>query len=154
MKSLESYSCDEWVDAARPFCEICEGREPSFEIDPPRVGYLKEVEEVNLDDLRAKDYLIINTENSVYRFTIIDPEKRYGLLTGGSLGYHRIKATIEATIPTDSPEGISKVKTIREHSRIVFIIPSEKTTERLVTSLIMKLTQVTGGLSTVTMPVA
>ena len=154
MKSLESYSCNEWVDAARPYCEICEGRETSFEIEPPRVEYLKEVEEVYLDGLRARDYLIIHTENSVYRFTIIDPEKRFGLLTGGSLGYHRIKATLEATIPTDPPERIGRVMTIREHTRIVFSIPSEKTTERLVTSLVTKLTQVAGGLSTVTMPIA
>ncbi len=154
MKTFDSFSRNDGMDAARPFCEICEGREPSFAIVPPRVGYLNEVEVVNLDSLRPRDYLIIHTENSVYRFTIIDPEKRQGLLTGGSLGYHRIKATLEATIPTDAAEGIGKAMTVREHSRIVFIVPSEKKTERLVTSLIIKLIQVTGGLSTVTMPVS
>ena len=152
MKSLENYSCGEWEDAARPFCEICDKTEPSPDVEPPSFAFLHEVPEVNLDGLRPRDYLLIHTENSVYRFTIIDPRERHGLLTGGSLGYHKIKTTLVETIPAISPREIGRPKILKERSRAVFKIPGEKRPELLVTSLITKLIQVTDGFTTISMP--
>jgi hypothetical protein len=151
MKSLESISCSEWEDAARPFCEICDKTGPSADAEPPSFGFLHEVPEVNLDGLRPRDYLLIHTENSVYRFTIIDPRERYGLLMGGLFGYHKIKTTLVETIPTNSPRETGRPRVLKERSRAVFKIPGEKRPELLVTSLITKLVLVTDGFSTISM---
>ena len=152
MKSLEAFSCSEWEDAARPFCDICDKTEPSLDVEPPVFTYMHEVQEVNLDGLRPRDYVIIHTENSVYRFTIIEPRERYGLLTGGSLGYHGVKTTLVETVPANSPDEIGRPRIIKERSRVVFRIPGEKKSELLITSLITKLIQVTDGFSTISMP--
>ncbi|HJQ68308.1 MAG TPA: hypothetical protein VKA70_05025 [Blastocatellia bacterium] len=152
MRSLESFSCGEWEDAARPFCEVCDKTEPSLSVEPPAFAYLHEVREVSVDRLRPRDYVLIHTENSVYRFTIIEPRHGYGLLTGGSLGYHRIKATLVETRPASSPGKPGMPNLLRERSRAVFRLPGKNRPELLVTSLITKLVQVTGGLSTVSMP--
>jgi hypothetical protein len=151
VNSLESYSCGVWMDVVKPYCEVCDEIESSVETAAPEFGFLQEVEEVNLDLLRAKDYLIIQTENSVYRFTLLDPEHSYGLLSGGSLGRHIVRATLVGTIPAHPPKQATSLRAIKRFSRAIFSVPSEEAGERLVTSIITKLTQVTGGLTTKTM---
>lgn len=150
MKSMECYSYVEWMDADNSYCGLRGATEAAAEGEPLVFGYLQEVEEVNLDSLRAKDYLLIQTRNNIYRFTVLDPEERYGLLSGGSLGRHSIKAKLVATMPASQQEA-SKVMTIRQHSRAIFSVSSEEAPERLITSAIMKLTRVTGGVITETM---
>ncbi|HEX5733763.1 MAG TPA: hypothetical protein VF131_13085 [Blastocatellia bacterium] len=152
MKSLEGFSCSEWEDAARPFSDICDKTEPSPGDEPLGFAYMHEVEEVNLDCLRPRDYVIIHTENSVYRFTIIDPRERYGVLTGGSLGYPGLKTRLVETIPANSPDEIGRPRVVKERSRAVFRIPGGKKAELLITSLITKLIQVTDGFSTISLP--
>lgn len=39
--------------------------------------------EVCYDDIRSRDVLLIETLNSLYRFSVIDAVKHYGILVGG-----------------------------------------------------------------------
>jgi hypothetical protein len=144
LKSMDQYSCGEWLDADKSSCRLCDGTEASIEREPLGFGYLQEVEEVNLDSLQAKDYLIIQTENSLYRFTMLEPERRCGLLSGGALGSNHIRAKLVATLPMSSPKIADEIKTVREHSRAIFSVSTDKEAGRLITSEITKLTQVTG----------
>lgn len=42
--------------------------------------------EISLTDIASGDHLIIETRNSCYDFSVLDPVKGHGLLSGGALG--------------------------------------------------------------------
>ena len=39
--------------------------------------------EVSFDDIRSRDVLLIETLNGLYKFSVIDSVKHYGILVGG-----------------------------------------------------------------------
>jgi hypothetical protein len=152
MRSLEIFSGSEREGATRPLCEIGENTGPTSRRQPPLLAYPHEVREVRLNRLRPTDYVIIHTQNSVYRFTVIEPRERYGLLTGGSLGHHRIKMTLVRTIPASSPDETGKLRALKEHSRAVFRLPGGDESVLMITSPITRLVQVTDGPSMTSLP--
>jgi hypothetical protein len=138
----ECNSCNKQPPADRPGCRSCGGPAAG---EPQRGTAIEEVEEVSLDSLRAKDYLIMQTENSVYRLTVLDPATRRGLLSGGKLDSRGIQVTLVATTPVSAKGMSSEVMKIKKNSRALFAIASEEGIEHFITSVIMKLTQVKGA---------
>ena len=43
-------------------------------------------------EIRISDRLFIHTRNSVYEFLVIDPLGAYGIITGGVIGEHAVRA--------------------------------------------------------------
>jgi len=152
VQAIECYSCSKRLEADDAYCAYCGNPLLAIERQSHRLESAQEVEEVLLDRLQARDYLILETENSVYRLTMLEPARRFGLLSGGILGGSGVKAMLVATIPIDHPELVSQIATVRTQSRAIFALESAKYTERLVTSVITKLTQVQGGQITASIP--
>lgn len=152
MQSIACYACGKRLEADDAYCAYCGRPLPAIERESHELESAQDVEEVMLDRLQARDYLILETENSVYRLTMLEPARRFGLLSGGILGGRGVKAMLVATIPIDHPELVIKVRTIKTQSRAIFALDSAKHTERLITSVITKLTQVQGGQITAAIP--
>jgi hypothetical protein len=152
MQSIACYSCGKRLEADDAYCAYCGRSLPAIERESHRLESAQDVDEVMLDRLQARDYLIMQTANSVYRLTILEPARRFGLLSGGILGSRGVKAMLVATIPIDHPELVSEITTVRTQSRAIFALDSANHTERLITSVITKLTQVQGGQITASIP--
>jgi hypothetical protein len=142
---IQCDACSQQRRADHPYCQFCGSPATVAAREPQRAGAIQEVEEVMLDSLRAKDYLIMQTENSIYRLTMLEPATRRGLLSGGKLDRRGIQVTLVATTPVSAQSGGSQVMTIKKNSRALFAIDAEEGVEHFITSVIMKLTQVKGG---------
>jgi hypothetical protein len=90
-----------------------------------------EKELVNLDCLRASGKISIQTANSVYEFSIVDPASCAGLLKGGALGKSAIVAVFLCSV---FDEKLNESLTIAAGAKAIFLCYSMKGTRRLITS--------------------
>jgi hypothetical protein len=100
--------------------------------------YDRAVNEIAIARLTAGDQLFIETEHSIYLFTITDPNNDTGSLIGGLLGNYATKASLLA-LSTDSNLSIRKCKGFRTGARARFLIDSDSGARCLLTSTITKL---------------
>jgi hypothetical protein len=144
----EDYPSGERLDIDKPGSELC-GKSDSLIERRENISELVQViEELKLERLKAEDYLIFQTENNTYRLTMLDPARRYGLLSGGPLGGNGFKAKLLAFIPECSMRFAGEAGAIKTRSRAVFILDTAGGAIRLITSVITRLTQVRGGRTT------
>src|SRR5689334_1230061 len=99
VQTIKCHFCHKSQLANQPGCQFCDSPAAPAAGEGPIAAAIQEVEEVTLDSLRAKDYLIMHTENSVYRLTMIEPAARRGLLSGGKLGAPGVEVILVATTP-------------------------------------------------------
>lgn len=95
-----------------------------------REGRTLRVEELDIKRLKALEKISIHTSNSVYEFSVTDPETRTGVLTGGALG----EATAIASFLCVHGEKISESRKLCIGTRAVFLCPSAEGSRRLITS--------------------
>jgi len=91
---------------------------------------------ITLDSISPNDQLLIRTQNSEYRFSILDAEERRGTLSGGTLGEQARDAVLVGTLSenNNSPDNVSMgLKTGR---RALFYLAARNGVERLITSAI------------------
>jgi hypothetical protein len=95
--------------------------------------------EIELIQVGATDSILIHTRNSEYRFSIIDPEQRRGILSGGTFGDDLHDATLIGALIPGSDLGDSDTSWLRTNARALFYVRAESGIRRFTTSLITKL---------------
>lgn len=104
----------------------------------PETVYDRAINEIALARLITGDQLLIETEHSIYLFTLIDPGNETGNLMGGLLGNYTTKACL-LSLSTDSDVPLRNSKGLRTGARARFLIDSDSGTRCLLTSTITKL---------------
>lgn len=107
-------------------------------------GLLKRVEEIPFNDLRAKDSLLIETRNSTYSFSILDPRSRTGLLSGGALSERAEHATLIG-VKLESGSADSDTSRLTTDSRALFYLHVGGCFRSLTTSVITSLVHIRGA---------
>lgn len=97
--------------------------------------------EINLEDVSAYDELVIRTENSKYRFSVIDPAQKFGTLSGGSLGDQPYSAIFLGGVIKNDSSGTFNQR-LRTEMRAIFTICTPKGLEQLLTSVVTELTHI------------
>ena len=113
-------------------CEVC--------CDSGEVNFPAQSEIfIDLDDLKAKDRVVIRTRNSTYRFLVTDPAKRLGVLTGGALGNNTRDAVLIESVAVQEDAKLERSSGLRTGARILFYLSSPRGAERLATSVVEEL---------------
>ncbi|HYP28198.1 MAG TPA: hypothetical protein VE262_15895 [Blastocatellia bacterium] len=100
--------------------------------------------EIDFEDLSANDELLIRTENSRYRFSVINPAQKCGTLSGGSLGDQLCNVVLlGGMVKSDGSSAI--IQALRTESRAFFSICTQGGLKQLLTSLIVELTHIKAG---------
>ena len=100
--------------------------------------------DITMKEIGPSDQILIRTQNSEYRFSIVDPLERRGTLSGGFLGDQSRDAVLVGTLSennssTDSLDNVSNgLKTGR---RALFYLTAKNGIERLITSIITGITR-------------
>ncbi|MFY9555965.1 MAG: zinc ribbon domain-containing protein [Blastocatellia bacterium] len=124
-------SCGDLVRADARFCPLC-GM-------PMRDGATSEIE---LDQISAYDSILIHTRNSEYRFSIVDPAQRRGVLSGGTFGDDTHDATLVGALIRESDPGDSDTSWLKTDARALFYLRAEAGITRFTTSMITKLAHI------------
>lgn len=95
--------------------------------------------EIVFKDLKPDENLLIRTENSEYRFRVVNPDERRGLLTGGSLGNTRREAVLIGTLPDGNYIEAADPERIKTGTRALFFLGATRGIERLITSAIKEI---------------
>ena len=93
---------------------------------------------IDFDDLKPKDKVVIRTRNSTYRFLITDPAKRRGVLTGGALGNQACEAVLIESFALEESARRENYG-LKTGARILFYLYSSRGAERMATSVIQEL---------------
>ena len=93
---------------------------------------------IAFDDLCRADRILIQTRNSNYQFSVLDPSEGKGMLTGGWLCDEIMEAVLSGTMSEHHIDFDSKE--LKTGARAVFFIDSKNHVRRLITSVITDLT--------------
>ena len=96
--------------------------------------------EMKIKNMSERDQIVIRTQNSEYRFSVIDPEERRGILSGGSLGNQQRDAVLVGTL-VGTTSFASDPSSLKTGSRALFYLTARNGVERLITSDIVGLTR-------------
>ena len=99
---------------------------------------------LSLDNMTGNDRLVIKTNNSTYRFVMTDPALRQGLLSGGALSDTPRSVILVGSILEGAGGFVSDFPGLKVGARAVFYLASSAGMERLITSVIIKLTLIKG----------
>ncbi len=110
----------------------------------PTQGNVKRVEEIPFNDLRASDSLLIETRNSTYSFSIVDPKSRTGVLSGGALSDQAEDATLIG-IRVEGGEADNDTSRLTTDSRALFYLHVGGCFRSLTTSVITSLIHIRGA---------
>src|SRR5258708_2741619 len=103
-----------------------------------------EVYEVSIGELRKQDRMLIRTANSTYRFAVVEPGLRQGVLTGGRLGDTPCRAVLVVSM-VEGGGLIEELTGLKIGARAVFYLVTLDGMERLITSPVTGLTHVRSG---------
>jgi hypothetical protein len=92
------------------------------------------VSEIALDSLSATDCLLIKTANSTYRFLIVDPHRRRGILMGGALGSGAATTVLLGAEIRKGGQVSALLSKLREGSRAIFFVALPDGVNQLITS--------------------
>ena len=95
--------------------------------------------EIAFEALEAADSILIQTRSSTYRFLVVDPSLRRGMLSGGRLGDHPCDAILAATLAREADGFRSDPSGLKVQSRALFYISAEDRLDQLLTSAITDL---------------
>jgi hypothetical protein len=97
---------------------------------------------IEFEAIKASAEILIETQNSCYRFCVIDAHQRHGYLSGGSLGQRAQKAILLGTIDKQRKSYTTDPKGLKTEARAIFYIETESGMKHLVTSMITRLKRV------------
>jgi hypothetical protein len=92
--------------------------------------------DITFKDMSPSDQIMIRTQNSEYRFSVLNPDERRGTLTGGSLGDQRRDAVLVGMVPEPEFGFASNPSGLKTGSRALFYLSARNGVERLITSVI------------------
>jgi hypothetical protein len=94
------------------------------------------------DDINTDDKVLIKTSNSEYRFSVIDPTKHRGMLSGGKLGDEPREAFLIESLTRGEDGAQRNIRGLKTGARALFYLSSGRSIERVTTSKIFALTLV------------
>jgi hypothetical protein len=97
---------------------------------------------ITFDDIKPSDKVVIRTENSEYRLSVIDPASHKGMLTGGTIGDEPREAFLIKSTSKGEDGDSRDFSGLRIGARALFYLSSDDRIERVVTSKISSLTVV------------
>jgi hypothetical protein len=97
---------------------------------------------IEFEDLQPTEEIVIETQNSCYRFLVNDAVHRRGFLSGGSLGNQAQKAILLGTIIKQGEGYTTDPKGLKINARALFYLETPSGMKHLVTSIITRLSQV------------
>ena len=95
--------------------------------------------ELILNELNPIDIVCMETAHSTYRFAVLDPTARAGILSGGLLNETPLEANFLCSLSAQENGGDDTTR-IKVGSRAIFIYTSEARARYIVISTITKLT--------------
>lgn len=95
--------------------------------------------EITLENMHAHDQLMIQTKNSRYKFSVMNPGERRGFLSGGSLGDKAREAILIGTLPAEGQDSQKDSEGLKTGARALFFLTARNGIERLITSVITRL---------------
>lgn len=95
---------------------------------------------ITFDEIRRDDKVVICTQNSEYRFSVIDPENHKGMLSGGSLGEQPREAFLVESLGKSDSGSLQDFRGLKRGHRALFYLSSGHRVERVTTSKISRLT--------------
>ena len=99
--------------------------------------------DITMKEIGPSDQILIRTQNSEYRFSIVDPIERRGTLSGGFLGDQSRDAVLVGTLSeSNSSNSIDNVSNgLKTGRRALFYLTAKNGIERLITSIITGITR-------------
>jgi hypothetical protein len=94
--------------------------------------------EITITQVSSDQEISIHTETSEYRFLVLRPQMRLGILTGGVLGDEWCDAYFAGMIPATGR--LNDAPTLRIGSRARFYLEGRSLVNRLTTSTVRRLT--------------
>jgi hypothetical protein len=146
MLQTDCPSCGAIVRAEGRFCRMCGERvRTTHALEAARERESGgTTEEIALNEVNATDRILIQTQNSEYRFSVIDPDSRRGKLSGGSLGNELRDATLAAVLMGGRDNARTDTSSLKINSCALFYINVGEKLKRLTTSTITNLILIRG----------
>lgn len=94
------------------------------------------------DTLQTNEEIVIETQNSAYKFCIGDAATRQGFLSGGALGQSSTVAILMGTISKDGESYTNDPCGLKTEARAFFFIQTENGMKHLITSVITHLVHI------------
>ena len=106
---------------------------------PTRPDDSEAVSEIALDALNASDFVRIETVNSTYCFLVTDPERRRGILMGGTLASAAATSVLLGAEIRANGQVSGLYAKLCEGARGIFFVSAADRVQQLITSTITKL---------------
>ena len=96
---------------------------------------------ITFADIHTDDKVVIRTQNSEYRFSVIDPQNHKGMLSGGSIGDEPREAFLVESLGKNESGSLQDFRGLKRGARALFYLSSSShRVERVTTSKISGLT--------------
>lgn len=97
---------------------------------------------IEFDTMQTNEEIVIETQNSAYKFCIGDAATRQGFLSGGALGEVSTVAILMGTISKDGETYTNDPCGLKTEARAFFFIQTENGMKHLITSVITHLVHI------------
>jgi hypothetical protein len=149
-------------------CSACNGALPAHSVYCPHCGQsvsgsdrqglskdlqvMEELTEIDFHQLTTADYILIQTRNNLYKFTLVEPADGYGILSGGALGNQQFQCGLLGTVCCKKAKSVAHPLTLKVGMTAVFYLGADdgqptsgESRRQVATSPITRLTRVGGG---------
>ncbi len=149
MTEYKCVKCSANFKQSARFCPYCGTPARSMFVQNRRgragAETIERAEEISFENMCATDFILIQTRNSTYRFSVVDPLARRGVLTEGRFGAGFCDAILMGVI-IEGIDGITRDPSgLKTESRALFYIEDETGLKRMTTSTITSLILVRGS---------
>jgi hypothetical protein len=97
---------------------------------------------IDFDEIKTNEELLIETQNSTYKFCVRDAASRRGVLSGGALGDAVKTAIFIGAIAKNGERYVSDYWGLRRDARALFFLETENGMKHLITSPVTNLVHV------------
>lgn len=99
-------------------------------------------ENIEFDAIQTDEEIVIETQNSAYKFSIGNATTRQGFLSGGALGESSTVAILMGTISKEGGSYSNDPCGLKTEARAFFFIETERGMKHLITSVITHLVHI------------
>ncbi len=156
MKLNVCSACDGALPARSAYCPHCgraaAGSSVCSKLVPEALQVMEETQEITLNQLAAADYVLIQTHNNLYKFTLVEPSSGYGILSGGALGNRQFHSRLLGAVCCKNAKSVAHPFKLKVGLNALFDLDavenqesSGATQKQVATSSIIRLTHVGGG---------
>ncbi|HEX5733596.1 MAG TPA: zinc ribbon domain-containing protein [Blastocatellia bacterium] len=149
MSGYKCVECSASFKQSARFCPYCGVSARSMFVQHRKsregAGTIERAKEISFENMCATDFILIQTRNSTYRFSVVDPLARRGVLTEGRFGANFCDAILMGVL-VEGIDGITRDPSgLKTESRALFYIEDEMGLKRMTTSTITSLILVRGS---------